>query len=213
MNDDVLQHRLLELFARHGVELEADEDWLLTDGDFPAIRAHWQAGAGEAPGRLDIDVVLDEQRHVAQSFAGEAQGEAGCRQALERFTRSDLPVLLAACWYVTDDRALDLAQWQIGLRGWDAFIGRFVVEGADIEVPAGLLPAVAHAIQNEALTPQLHWVRLLLRRAADGTQAVEALLDNAPWPAGDRALDSVAWPASAQSYSVRSLLMLDVRDY
>lgn len=213
MTEDFLQERLLELFAHHGVELEADEDWLLTDGDFPAVRAHWQDGAAGAPGRLDIDVVLDEQRHIAQSFAGEGAGEAGCRQALERFARSDLPVLLAACWYVTDDRALDLAQWEIGLRGWDAFIGRFVVEGAQIDVPPEALAAIARAIQNETLAPQLHWLRLLLRRAADGTLAVEALLDNAPWPAGDRVLDSVAWPASARPYSVRSLLMLDVRDY
>lgn len=208
---DHLQTELLRLFERHDVPLEPDEDWLLTDGDFPAIRASWHEGraTGES-GRLDIDVVLDEARQIELSYAGDAPGG---RDALERFVRSDLPVLLAACWYVTDERKLDLAQWEIGLRSWDAFIGRFSVDGADVAVPASALAAVTDALRNEALAPQMHWVRLFLRRATDGTLAIETLLDNEPWPAGDRALATLAWPASAQPYSVRSLIALDVRDY
>ena len=206
-----LQTELLQLFERHEVELEPDEDGLLTDGDFPEIRASWREGtaAGES-GRLDIDVVLDEARQIELSYAGDAP--AG-RDALERFNRSDLPVLLAACWYVTDERKLDLASWEIGLRSWDVFIGRFQVDGAEITAPQGVLPAVTDALRNESLAPHLHWVRLFLRRAADGTLAIETLLDNEPWPAADRALTALPWPASAQPYSVRSLIMLDVRDY
>ena len=207
------QARLLQLFESHDVELDADEDWLLTDGDFPALRAHWEAGSGGQPGRLDIDVVLDEERQLELSYAGVGAGDAGCRDALDRFAGSDLPVLLAACWYVTDDRKLDLAQWEIGLRTWDVFIGRFAVEGADIPVPPALLTAIADALRNEALDPRVHWVRVFLRREADGALSSEVLLDNQPWPAGDRALAALAWPSSTEPYSVRNLLMLDVRDY
>lgn len=207
------QKLLLQLFEHHGVALEPDEDWLLTDGDFPALRAHWREGALGQPGRLDIDLVLDEERQIELSYAGSGAGEAGCRDALERFAGGDLPVLLAACWYVTDDRRLELAQWELGLRGWDAFIGRFVVEGADLQVPAAAVPAVADALKGESLAPRLHWIRLFLRRSADGTLATEVLLDNQPWPAGDRALAALAWPTGTQAYSVRNLILLDVRDY
>lgn len=211
MSPSELQTRLLRLFERHDVELEPDEDWLLTDGDFPAVRASWEEGAAGEPGRLDLDVVLDEERQIELSYAG--SGAEPCRDALEKFARGDLPVLLAACWYVTDDRKLDLAQWEIGLRSWDAFLGHLQVEGADLSVPPAARQAVADALKAESLEPRMHWVRLFLRRAGDGTLAAEILLDNVPWPAGDRALAAVTWPASAQAYSVRGLLMLDVRDY
>jgi uncharacterized protein DUF6348 len=206
-----LQTELLRLFERQDVELEPDEDWLLTDGDFPAIRASWHEGksAGES-GRLDIDVVLDEERQIELSYAGNAPGGG---DALERFSRSDLPVLLAACWYVTDERKLDLAQWEIGVRSWDAFIGRCTVDGADIAMPDTAWPAITDALRNESLAPRMHWVRLFLRHAVGGAPAIETLLDNEPWPAGDRALAALDWPASTQAYSVRGLLVLDVRDY
>ena len=213
MTSGALQTALRGLFERHEVELDADEEWLVTDNDFPAIRASWHEGESDQPGRLDVDVVLSEERRIEQSFAGHGSGEAGWRDALERFAHSDLPVLLAACWYVTDDRTLDLGAWEIGVRGWDAFLGRFVVEGAAIAVPAEAAAPIAKALQNETFAAQPHWVRLLLRRAPDGELAVECLLDNEPWPAGDRALQSIAWPASAQPYSVRAFWMLDLRDY
>jgi hypothetical protein len=207
------QKLLLKLFERHDVELEPDEDWLLTDGDFPALRGHWQDGPAGQPGRLDIDLVLDEERQVELSYAGNGSGEAGCRDALDRFARGDLAVLLAACWYVTDDRKLDLAQWELGLRSWDVFIGRLHVEGADAAGLPDIRAAITEALRREALAPRMHWVRLFLRRAADGTFSFETLLDNEPWPAGDRALAALDWPVGAQDYSVRGLLVLDVRDY
>ncbi|MGN2254220.1 DUF6348 family protein [Frateuria sp. GZRe12] len=214
MTSEKLQAQLVRLFERHEVELEPDEDWLLTDGDYPALRAHWQdAPAPGGPGRLDIDLVLDEERQLELSYAGNGQGVAGWRDALDRFARSDLPVLLAACWYVTDERKLDLAQWELGLRQWDVFAGRLVAEGADIAVPPGVLASVADALKGESLAPHPHWIRLFLRRSADGTLATEALLDNAPWPAGDRALAALAWPEGTQAYDVRALIGLDVRDY
>lgn len=207
------QKLLLQLFERHDVELEPDEDWLLTDGDFPALRAHWQEGAAGQPGRLDIDLVLDEERQIELSYAGNGHGEAGCRDALDRFAGADLAVLLAACWYVTDDRKLDLAQWELGLRNWDVFIGHLQVEGTEAAGLPDVRAAIAEAVKRETLAPRMHWLRLFVRRAAEGTLAVETLLDNEPWPAGDRALAALPWPAGTRDYSVRSLLVLDLRDY
>jgi hypothetical protein len=203
-----LQHRLMQLFEPHQVPLVADEEWLLTDGDFPAVRASWHAGAAAGePGRLDIDVVLDEARHIELSHAG--TGAAPLRDALDRFASADLPALLAACWYVTDDRTLELASWELGVRSWDVFLGRPQLEGVTAP-PATLAPALRDALAGEGLRPQLHWARLLLRRGADGSTASEALLDNEPWPAGDRLLAALAL---APGQGLRQFVMLDVRDY
>ncbi|MDG2537917.1 DUF6348 family protein [Dyella jiangningensis] len=212
MQDAALQQYLLRLFQRHGVELEPDEDWLMTDGDFPAVRAIWTEGAGGQPGRLDVDIVISEERHIEESFAGTGSGEAACRNALEAFERSVFHVLLAACWYVTDERRLQTYGWELGIRTWDVFVAPWLSSRDDVAVPQDILPTLREALQREALSAEPHWVRLFHRRADDGQISAEVLLDNAPWAAGDRALASLAWPEGS-GYSVRGFIMLDIRDY
>jgi hypothetical protein len=214
MDSAALQNYLLRLFERHDVDLEADEDgWLVTDGDFPAIRANWHEGASGEPGRLDVDVVLSEERYIEESFAGVGGGAAGCRDALRAFEHDVFHPLLAACWYVTDDRRMRIAAWEIGIRTWDVFIGPFSARGADAaNMPDEALAAVEAALKREALSPELHWLRLVHSHAEDGNSRCEALLDNELWTAGTLALASVAWPQGSD-YSARCFLLLDVRDY
>ena len=215
MDSASLQKYLLQLFERHDVELDADEDgWLVTEGDFPAIRASWHEGRASEPGRLDVDVVLSEDRRIEESFAG-AGGGAGCRDALDTFVRNAFHQLLAACWYVTDDRRMQIAAWDIGVRSWDVFIGPFTLRGADSDdmlIPPDALVAIEAALKREALTPELHWLRLVHSHGADGDSRSEALLDNEPWTAGTLALTAVAWPHGG-NYSARCFMLLDVRDY
>lgn len=213
MNDTTLQADMLRLFERHDVELEVDEDWLVTDGDFPAVRASWHEGAEGAPGRLDVDVVISEERHIEESFAGNGRGDAGARDALAAFQRNVLYVLLAACWYVTDDRRIQLQSWDLGMRSWDVFAGPLAFSPNDVTTPEGLLPALHDALRNESLSGELHWIRLFYRRADDASVMTEALLDNQPWPAGDRLLSQLLWPSTEKGYSARCFIALDIRDY
>jgi hypothetical protein len=216
MDSVALQKYLLQLFERHDVELEADEDgWLVTDDDFPAIRAEWHEGSAGEPGRLDIDVVLSEERRIEESFAGSGGGEAGCRDALRTFEQNAFHLLLAACWYVTDDRKMQITAWDIGVRTWDVFIGPFNTRGTSadaVTIPAEALAAVEVALKREALAPELHWLRLVHSHVAEGDSRSEASLDNEPWTAGTLALTAVAWPQGSD-YSARCFMLLDVRDY
>ena len=213
MNSNAVQTDLVRLFERHDVELELDEEWLVTDGDFPAIRTSWHEGAEGEPGRLDVDVVISEERHIEESFAGYGRGDIGARDALNAFERNALYVLLAACWYVTDDRRIQLQSWDLGLRTWDVFVGPLVFSRDDVTAPEGLLPGLHDALRNESLSGELHWVRLFHRRADDGSVVTEALLDNQPWPGGDRLLGQLAWPSTEKGYSARCFIALDIRDY
>ncbi|MEO8778855.1 MAG: DUF6348 family protein [Rhodanobacter sp.] len=214
MDPEALQSCLLRLFDRHDVALEADDDgWLLTDGDFPAIRAEWHEGLAGEPGRLDVDVVLGEERRIEESFAGTGGGEAGVRDALSTFEHSVFHPLLAACWYVTDDRKMRITTWTIGARSWDVFIGPFNVRGATgVEMPPDALGSIETALKRGALSAELHWLRLVHSHARDGNSRCEALLDNELWTAGTLALNAVAWPP-AGDYSARCFVLLDVRDY
>ena len=213
MNGNTVLADLLRLFERHDVELELDEEWLVTDGDFPALRASWHEGTEGAPGRLDVDVVISEERHIEESFAGNGRGDAGARDALNAFERNVLYVLLAACWYVTDDRRIQLQSWELGMRSWDVFVGPLAFSRADVAAPEGLLAGLHDALRNESLSGELHWIRLFYRRADDGSVATEALLDNQPWPGGDRLLGQLTWPSTEQGYSARCFMALDIRDY
>ncbi|GLQ98128.1 DUF6348 family protein [Dyella mobilis] len=213
VTSDTLQKALLRLFERYEVELEPDEDWLVTDGDFPAVRANWHEGEGDSPGRLDVDVVISEERQMEDSFAGSGRGEVGLRDALAAFERNVLHVLLAACWYVTDDRRIQLQSWDIGVRNWDIFVGPLAFDRDDVAAPDGLLPALQEALRNESLSGELHWIRLFHRRLDDGTVTSEALLDNEPWLAGDRLLGHLNWPSTDKGYSARCFIALDIRDY
>lgn len=213
MNGNTLQADLLRLFERHDVELEPDEDWLVTDGDFPAVRASWHEGVEGAPGRLDVDVVISEERHIEESFAGHGHGDPGARDALKAFERNVLYVLLAACWYVTDDRRIQLQSWDLGLRSWDVFVGPLTFSRDDVATPEGLLSGLHDTLRNESLSGELHWIRLFHRHADDGSVVNEALLDNQPWPGGDRLLGQLAWPETGNGYSARCFVALDIRDY
>lgn len=212
MDDAALQGTLRRLFERHGVELEPDEDgWLLTDGDFPAIRAHWRPGTGADPGRLDVDVVVDEERCLEDSFAG-----ADAREALAAFEQSSFHLLLAACWYLTDDRRMRIAAWDIGVRTWDVFVGPLVMRppaSEPLPTPADAALALQQAVAQLPLAPQLHWIHLLHRRTGDGAVTREALLDGEPWPAGAAMLEAGAWPELSPDTAARQLVLLDVRDY
>jgi hypothetical protein len=212
-NFNTLQAELLRLFERHDVELEVDEDWLVTDGDFPAVRASWVEGEAGAPGRLDVDVVISEERHIEESFAGYGLGSAGLRDALSAFERNVLYVLLAACWYVTDDRRIQLQSWEMAARTWDVFVGPLTLSRDDVAAPEGWLSALQDALRNESLSGVLHWIRLFYRRTQDGSVMAEALLDNEPWPAGDRLLNQLIWPSTDKECSARCFIALDIRDY
>ena len=214
MDSVALQKYLLRLFERHDVELEVDEEgWLVTDGDFPAIRAAWHEGAAGEPGRLDVDVVLSEERYIEESFAGIGGGDVGCRDALRAFEQDVFHPLLAACWYVTDDRRMRIAAWDIGARTWDVFIGPFSARGADAaSMPVEALASIEAALKREVLSPELHWLRLVHSHAAAGDSRCEALLDNELWTAGTLALTAVPWPHGGD-YSARCFMLLDVRDY
>ena len=216
MDSAALQKYLLRLFERHDVELEEDEeDWLVTDGDFPAIRANWTAASADASGRLDIDIVISEERRIEESFAGFGQGDAACRDALRAFEQNTFHLVLAACWYVTDDRLMQITAWDIGVRTWDVFIGPFTVRGTDentVAIPPGAMTSIETALKRESLTPELHWLRVIHRHDSHGDGRTDVLLDNEPWPAGLQALNSVEWPSS-HDYTASAFVMLDVRDY
>ncbi|URL58642.1 hypothetical protein IM816_00415 [Luteibacter flocculans] len=210
--DRLIQNTLIDLFADHGIQLEADEDWLLTEGeDFPAIRGIWHEGKEGGMGRLDIDIVLDEERTIEESFGGVGGGKAGCRDALDAFARNDFHVVLAACWHTVNAEKVAVRELAVGMHRFTVYVGDFTLrgdEGAPMDIPEDALSALDAAITTAPLSEDVHWIRVFYGNVGDGRTQVEVLLDNEPWTAGLKAIVSADWPQHERYYSLRNLIAL-----
>ncbi len=210
--DRLIQNTLIDLFAEHQVGLEPDEDWLLTEGeDFPALRGIWHDAADGRRGRLDIDIVLDEERTLEESFGGEGTGKTGCRDALDAFARHDFHVVLAACWHVVDRDKLGVRELMAGTHRFTVYVGDFTRRGESSlpdDVIEDALSAIEAAIATAPLTDDVHWIRVFYGHPPQGDAQVEVLLDNEPWAAGHKAVTSVDWPRAESYYSLRNLIAL-----
>ncbi|ABR85712.1 MULTISPECIES: DUF6348 family protein [Pseudomonas aeruginosa group] len=201
------QH-LAALFDSHQIEYVAHGEWVAPNGRLPAIRATWYPG--EKTGRLDVDVLLEDERQLQEAFAGIGGGEEGLQDALRNFCSNSLHVLLSVFWgHAGEDQVL-VETWEIGERRFEAHIGNLGLRGAEGKapaLPAGLFPGIERAIRAEPLDPRLHWFRHFF--CAFGNQrTVEALFDNQPWEAGMQSLAALDWRDSQGYYSVRNFLML-----
>jgi len=214
--DRLIQNHLIDLFAENDVGLEADDDWLLTEGDdYPALRGIWHEGKDGSMGRLDLDIVLDEERTIEESFGGAGSGKAGCRDALDSFARNDFFVMLAACWHRVDRKKLAVHELTAGAHPFTVYIGDFTARGEG-DAPTSLsddgLSALEAAIATAPLTNDVHWIRLFYGNVGDGSAQIEVLLDNEPWAAGYKAIASVDWPKLTTYYSLRNFIALVPRD-
>ncbi|VFT36247.1 Uncharacterised protein [Pseudomonas aeruginosa] len=201
----VSQH-LAALFESHRIDCVVHGEWVAPAGRLPAIRATWYAG--EKTGRLDVDVLLEDERQLQEAFAGIGSGEDGLQDALRNFASNSFHVLLSALWGQAEEDQVMVETWEIGERRFEVHIGNLGLRGAEGKappLPAGLFPSIERAIRTEPLDARLHWFRHFF--CAFGNQrTVEALFDNQPWEAGMQNLAALDWQDSQGYYSVRNFL-------
>jgi hypothetical protein len=199
------------LLEGHGLELAFHDDWLLPDGQLPAIRPLWFDGPDTEGPRLDVQVLLDDERLVIESFAGVGSGQEALRDAIANLTINSLHVLLSALWGVSLPEQVTVEEWDLSGVRRPVHIGDFGCRksaGPDVPVPGELFPAIEQAIRSEALSAAHHWFRTYACHVPGRPFIFEALLDNEEWPAGESALASVPWPENDQFYSVRNFIFI-----
>ncbi len=202
---------LTELFKGHGIDCGRHGEWVTPNGTLPALRGFWTPL--EHAGRLDVEVRVEPEVTIVESFAGMAANEAQSHldDALRNFIINSFHVLLSALWNHDDREQVTTETWQVGDTSFAAFIGNIGTRGtvgqASPPLPTTLFPALEHAIRSEALPGRLHWFRFYFGAVKD-QPIFEALRDNEPWDAGADALKSVDWPATEAFYSARLFLML-----
>jgi hypothetical protein len=69
--------QLQTVMQSHGVDLLPYAGWLVTDHGFPALRGNWLHQIGNQDiGRLDVQVLLDDDQILGESFSGLGDGVA-----------------------------------------------------------------------------------------------------------------------------------------
>jgi len=207
-NQSAVMEALSELLRRHGLDCAREKEWIVPNGQLPAIRAKWHPRV--TTGQLDVQVLLEKGRIIEESFIGIGTGAPGLADALKNFMINSLHVLLSSLWDIKDDQQVLSEKWQVGGRQFAAYIGNFgrrASRGMRVEVPKDLFETIENRIRHEHLSGDVHWFRAFFCNTA-GEHTYEALKDNVPWEAGLAGLKTIAWPQFDGYYSVRIFIVL-----
>ena len=203
-----LKQTMAELLSAHGIPLHEEGEWVIPYGELPALRATWFAG--EKSGRLDVEVLLPDNRVIDECFAGMGEHQEGIKDAVHNFSVSSFHVFLAAFWKINDSEHVTTQEWIVGGKQYIAYIGNFGTRGsveANASIPEGLLDAIKTAVMNEDSSSGTQWYRCFFCNIAEEF-SFEALANNEPWASGVTALQQLDWEKSAGYYSVRNFLVL-----
>ncbi|MCP4318748.1 MAG: hypothetical protein GY789_22825 [Hyphomicrobiales bacterium] len=215
MPQDEVMANLQELMKAHGVELTHHEGWLFSGDGLPAIRGTWfQQIGNQQTGRLDIQVVLDNDKVIDECFAGVGDDRERYLDALQNFSLGSLHVLLSALWARPFKDQVLIESWQSAKGNWKAYVGEFVSRclGPDeIMFPRDLLDIIQNALMKADLDPGVHWLRTFYSNTGNGDPVLEVLLDNEKWEAGMQAVSGASWQPSDYYYSLRNFLILEHR--
>lgn len=207
-NSSKAAQTLMDLMTHHGLSCGMHAQWVVPNGELPAIRALWQQL--ETSGRLDIQVVLERGRYIEECFAGVGTGPAAFADAFNNFMVNSLHVLLSSLWGICDERHVTHERWHVGGRHFTAYvggIGKRTSAGIRVDPPPDLFDIVERSICQESLAGDIHWFRFFFGNLS-GQHTYEALRDNEPWEAGIAALNEIAWPKADGYYSFRNFIVL-----
>ena len=200
--------KILEaVFKAHGFDAKEVDGWIVPTGTLPAIKAFWYPQATEKIGQLTIEIFLNDETSIIESFAG--FGEKKFESALENFIKNALPLYLAAFWDY-DSESISVDTWELHGEEYQAFIGDYGVINAkeDFSIPDDYLEVVYDAIAAEELGNDYHWFNLFYANFDAQNRHAEALKDNDTWEAGTESISSLAWAKVYDYYSVRQSIIL-----
>jgi hypothetical protein len=203
-----LVDKISALMEAHSVPFHIEDDWVVPLNKLPAIRANWYPRDGS--GRLDVEILLNDNRVIYECFAGIGSGTDGVADALQNFCVNSFHVLLACFWEAIDKNQVEIGRWNVKGKPFTAYIGNFGTRGSagiEAKIPQNLYPELERTIKSESLDESIHWFRVFFCEVA-GEFTFEALKDNESWENGENTLQSLNWEKQNGYYSVRNFIVL-----
>jgi Family of unknown function (DUF6348) len=71
-NQSAVSEALCGLLTRHGLDCVREQEWIVPNGQLPAISAQWHPR--KTSGRLDVQVLIERGRIIEECFAGIGTG-------------------------------------------------------------------------------------------------------------------------------------------
>ena len=203
---------LIELFKTHGFESEEHDGWIIPKGSDYAMKGYWYPTATETTGQLTIEVFINSEMIMVESFAGLGESEQEkLKNAFSSFIHHDFTVLLLSIWN-RDSSSIIKEHWKIGDKSYEVYIGNQGVINYDkaysLEVPKSYKEQVKTLISDESLDKAFHWCTFFYANLNGLDSASEVLKDNVKWIKAESVLSSLSWKRSNHYYAVRQFVVL-----
>jgi len=203
---------LEELFKTHGFESEEHEGWIIPNSSDYAMKSYWYPTATETTGQLTIEVFINSEMIIVESFAGLGESEVEkLKNAFASFIHHDFSMLLSSLWNKNiDSNKREL--WEIGEKTYEVSSGEQGVINYDkekkLEIPTSYSERIKRLIHQEPLDKEFHWFTFFYANLNGLDHSAEVLKDNIKWIAGENTLTSLSWKRSNHYYAVRQFLIL-----
>ena len=207
INEKQLLKIIKAIFKAYSFNAKEEDGWIIPTGTLPAIKAFWYPEATENVGQLTVEIFINEETTIIESFAG--YGEKKFESALENFIKNSLPLYLAAFWGY-DSESISIDTWELNGEQYLAFIGDYGVINAkeEFSIPEDYLEVIYDAIAAESLGNDYHWFNLFYANFDAKNRHAEALKENEVWQTGTDAISSLEWEKVYDYYSVRQSIIL-----
>ena len=202
---------LIELFKVKGFEVEEYDGWIIPNGSDYAMRGYWYAEATENTGQLSIEVFVNSEMIMVESFAGMGESAiARLKDAFSSFLHHSAPTFLSAVWQVDSDE-VKKENWLVGSDNYSVYIGSQGVLNYDkqaLEIPETYMKKIKELIVAEPLTAEFHWFNIIYANMNGLDTYAEISKDNIKWNAGEKVLKSMSWVRSNNYYVARQFMVL-----
>jgi len=202
---------LKELFKTKGFEVEEYDGWIIPEGSDYAMRGYWYPEATESTGQLSIEVFVNSEIIMVESFAG--MGESGVtrlKDAFASFIHHSFPTFLSAIWSV-DYKGGTKESWSVGSENYSAYIGTQGVLNYDkkeLVIPETYMEKIKELIVAEPLEGAYHWFNIFYANLNGLDTYAEISKDNIKWSVGEKVLKSMSWVRSNNYYVARQFIIL-----
>jgi hypothetical protein len=203
---------ITELFKTHGFESEEHDGWVIPNGSDYAMKGYWYPEATENVGQLTIELFVNSEMIMVESFAGIGEGEnERLKSAFSSFLHHSFPTFLLAVWGVDSKEVIE-ESWLVGPERYRVFIGNLGILNYDKEKQLDLPPRYAQKIKeqisSEHLENEFHWFTMFYANMNGLDTHAEILKDNVKWTVGEKVLRSLDWKRSNHYYAIRQFIVL-----
>jgi hypothetical protein len=202
---------LKELFKTKGYEVEEYDGWIIPEGSDYAMRGYWYPEATDSTGQLSIEVFVNSEIIMVESFAG--MGENGVerlKDAFASFVHHSFYTFLSAIWNV-DAKEVKRENWSVGSKSYSAYIGTQGVLSYDkkaLVIPETYMEKIKELIVSEPLDAEYHWFNIFYANLNGLDSYAEISKDNIKWTVGEKVLKSMSWARSNNYYVARQFIVL-----